>query len=168
MALAPLEVQKMRFRTAWRGFDREEVGNFLSLIAEELATRLSDQERLTLEAAQLRNRLAEGERREQELQTILVRAQKVADSVEDQARREARLVLDEAQATADRIVQQAIEQATHIESRISELALDRRELHARLRAALEIFSAQLDRDVEEDRNTATVHVFNRARRSRVE
>lgn len=168
MAISPLEIQKMRFRRRMRGYDPAEVESFLGLVAEEVAGRLTDAERREQELAHLRQQLADSERREHELQEILVRAQKVADSIEDQARREARLVVEEAETTADRMVGHAIEQATHIESRISELVLARRELHARLKSALELFGRLVEDDVEEERSTATVHVLNRSRRPRSE
>lgn len=166
MALTPLEIQKMRFPQRMRGADVQEVTAFLGLVAEELAARLADLERLATENAGLRARVQEAEERERTLQEMLVRAQKLSDEIAASAQRDAQLVRREAELAADRMLSQAIEQATHLEARISELVVARKELHGKCKAALELFGKLLEADIEEERSTATVHVLPRVRRGR--
>jgi DivIVA domain-containing protein len=59
MALTPLDIQKMRFNQRMRGFDTTEVEGFLVLIAEELAGRLAQIEKLDRENKYYRQRLEE-------------------------------------------------------------------------------------------------------------
>ncbi len=49
MAITPLEIQKMRFSQKMRGYDATEVEGFLSLVAEDLAGRLMQIEKLERE-----------------------------------------------------------------------------------------------------------------------
>jgi cell division initiation protein len=168
MAITPLEIQKMRFPRRLQGVDATEVGNFLLLVAEELAARLGEIDRLQTENAGLRERLASADERERALQEMLLRAQKLADEIAASAEREAHLVRREAELAADKLMSQAIEQATHLEARISELVVARKEMHGKCKAALELFAKLLDADIEEERSTATVHILPRVRRSRAE
>ena len=164
MALTPLDIQKTRFTQKMRGYDAREVEDFLELVAEELAGRLTDVERLEQEVRYYRQRLEEGERREHQLQETLVRAQKVADEITEGAEREARVIVREAEITGDRIVQQATEQASRIESRIDELRMRRRELQLRFRNTLDMFEGILEEEMRDEQETAVVRTLPRKKR----
>lgn len=164
MALAPLDIQKMRFNQRMRGFDTTEVEGFLVLMAEELAGRLAQIEKLDRENRYYRQRLEETMQREHQLQQTLLRAQKVSDEITNNARREAELTVKEAEMMADKIVQQAIEQSTRIEGRIGELRLQRRELQLKFKNSLDLFQRILEAEMDDEHNTATVHTLPRRKK----
>ena len=164
MALTPLDIQKMRFNQRMRGYDTTEVEGFLNLMAEELAGRLTQAEKLERENRYYRQRLEETMQREHQLQQTLLRAQKVSDEITNNARREAELMVKEAEIAADKIVQQAIEQSTRFESKIVELRTARRELQLKFKNTLDLFQRILEAEMEEERSTATVLTLPRKRR----
>lgn len=164
MAITPLEIQKMRFSQKMRGYDPTEVEGFLSLLAEELAARIAQSEKLERENRYYRQRLEETEHREHQLQQTLLRAQKVSDDITANAKREAELMVKEAEIAADKIVQQAIEQSTRFESKIAELRTARRELQLKLKNTVDLFQRILEAEMEDERNTATVLTLPRKRR----
>jgi cell division initiation protein len=164
MAITPLEIQKMRFSQKMRGYDPTEVEGFLSLLAEELAARIAQSEKLERENRYYRQRLEETEHREHQLQQTLLRAQKVSEDITANARREAELMVREAEIAADKIVQQAIEQSTRFESKIVELRTARRELQLKFRNTLDLFQRILEAEMEDERSTATVLTLPRKRR----
>jgi cell division initiation protein len=164
MAITPLEIQKMRFSPKMRGYDPTEVEGFLSLLAEELAARIAQSEKLDRENRYYRQRLEETEHREHQLQQTLLRAQKVSDDITANARREAELMVKEAEIAADKIVQQAIEQSTRFESKITDLRTSRRELQLKFKNTLDLFQRILEAEMEDERNTATVFTLPRKRR----
>jgi cell division initiation protein len=163
MALSPLEIQKMRFSQRMRGYDPSEVDGFLSVLAEELQSRLGYVEKLERELRFYRQKLEETEHREQQLQQTLLRAQRMAEEITANARREAELTVREAELTADKIVQQAVDQAGHFEAKITELRTARRELHLKFRNTLDLFQRILEAETEDERS-ATVHTLPRKRR----
>ncbi|HVR99256.1 MAG TPA: DivIVA domain-containing protein [Thermoanaerobaculia bacterium] len=163
MALTPLEIQKMRFNQKMRGYDPTEVEGFLTLLAEELTTRLAQIDKLERENRWFRQRLEEAGEREHQLQQTLLRAQKVSDEITANARREAELTVKEAEMAADRIVQQAIEQSTRIEGKINELRIQRRELQLKFKNTLDLFQRILEAEMDEERSTATVLTLPRKR-----
>lgn len=161
MALTALDVQKMTFGQRLRGYDPQEVDEFLSLVADELTARVAEIDRLRRECEHYRERLEGSERREHQLQETMLRAQKVADEMTAAARREAEIVVREAELTADRIVRQAIEQSTKVEGKIGDLRAMRRELQLKFKNTLDLFNRILDADMEEERSTATVRTLPR-------
>jgi len=102
MAITPLEIQKMRFSQKMRGYDATEVEGFLSLVAEDLAGRLTQIEKLERENHLFKQRLEETEHREHQLQQTLLRAQKVSEDITANARREAELTVKEAEMDDER------------------------------------------------------------------
>jgi cell division initiation protein len=154
----------MHFPQKMRGCDAAEVSNFLALVAEELAGRLSQIDRLERENRYYKQRVEETEDREHQLQQTLVRAQKVSEEITANAKREGELVVKEAEMAADRIVQQAIEQSARIEARIGELRALRRELQVKFKNNLDLFQRILEAEMEDERNTATVLTLPRKRR----
>ena len=164
MALTPLDIQKMRFNQRMRGYDSTEVEGFLLLVAEEMAGRLAQMEKMERENRYYRQRLEETMQREHQLQQTLLRAQKVSDEITNNARREAELTVKEAELMADKIVQQAIDQSTRIESKITELRMQRRELQLKFKNTLDLFQRMLDGEMEEENNTATFHTLPRRKK----
>jgi cell division initiation protein len=164
MALTPLDIQKMRFNQRMRGFDTTEVEGFLVLIAEEVAGRLAQIEKLERENRYYRQRLEEAMQREHQLQQTLLRAQKVSDEITNNARREAELTIKEAEMMADKIVQQAIEQSTRIEGKIAELRTQRRELQLKFKNTLDLFQRILEAEMDDERHTATFHTLPRKKK----
>ncbi len=161
MPLTPLDIQKARFPQKVRGYDTREVEDYLALVAEELATRVAQVDRLERENKYYRQRLDEADQREHQLQQTLVRAQKVAEEITAASKREAELLVKEAELTADKVVQQALEQSARIEGKIQELRTTRREAQLKLKHTLELFQSILEADMEDERSTATVRTLSR-------
>ena len=158
MALTPLDIGKMKFGHALRGYDPAEVEEFLGVVSEELARALADVEKVREERDRSELRLRQGEERERELQETLLRAQRVSDEILANAQREAQLLVKEAELTADRLVQQAIEQTTGIERGMAELRHRRRELQMKLKNTIELYARILEADMAEDQERrATIH-----------
>jgi cell division initiation protein len=166
MAITPLEIQKMRFSQKMRGYDPTEVEGFLALLAEDLAGRLAQVEKLERENHYFKQRLEETEHREHQLQQTLLRAQKVSEDITANARREAELTVKEAEMMADKIVQQAVDQSTRYESKIMELRTARRELQLKFKNTLDLFQRILEAEMDDERSTATVHTLAAQRKRR--
>jgi cell division initiation protein len=166
MAITPLEIQKMRFSQKMRGYDPTEVEGFLSLVAEDLAARLAQIEKLERENHYFKQRLEETEHREHQLQQTLLRAQKVSEDITANARREAELTVKEAEMMADKIVQQAVDQSTRFEGKIAELRTARRELQLKFKNTLDLFQRILEAEMDDERSNATVHTLSAQRKRR--
>ena len=105
MSITPLAIGKMKFGHALRGYDPNEVEEFLGLVSEEMAKALAELDKLREDRDRAEQRMQQSEGRERELQETLLRAQRVSDEILANAQREAQLLVKEAELTADRLVQ---------------------------------------------------------------
>src|SRR5574337_101181 len=131
MPLTPVEIRHLELRRAWlRGYRKKGVDAILNEIADSF-------EQVWRERADMADRLDELEaeatkHRELEalLRSTLVSAERAAQDMKEQARRESDLIVQEAHAEGRRITRQA----TAEQQRIDE---DTRKIRAMLRSALE-------------------------------
>lgn len=136
MALTPIDIQQKTFGTALRGYDLDEVDEFL----DEVVATLRDQESALAEARRrifaLEEEIARKGDVEGEIARVLVAAQRAADSLVADARAESERLLEEARLDAERIV-------TEAENRAETLAGERDEEAARVQAEIDAFRENL-------------------------
>jgi len=132
--ITPLDIRKQSFKKAFRGIDPEEVQAFLEMIAEEF-------ERLNRENLEFkeRERTLESEVKryrdlEETLQETLRTAQKAADNVHENAKKEARLIIKEADIRGNRSIEKARNHVQMIRNEIVELKNQRDQYAAKLQA----------------------------------
>lgn len=163
MPITPLEIRKTTFPQKLRGYEPQEVDDFLELVAEELTARLAVADRLERENRGLRNKLEEAHGRQEKLQETMLQAQRLSAEITENARKEAALLLKEAEVAADSMVSQAIEQANRIETKIVQLRSQRRQMQLQFKNALDHFAQHLEDDVEDERTTAMIRTLPRQR-----
>ncbi len=132
MKITPLDIRKQSFKKTFRGIDAEEVQAFLEMIAEEF-------ERLNRENFEFkeRERSLEAEVKryrdlEEMLQETLRTAQKAADDVHENAKKEARLIMKEADIRGNRAIEKARNHVQMIRNEIVELKNQRDQFASRL------------------------------------
>jgi cell division initiation protein len=131
MALTPVEIRHVELRRAWlRGYRRSSVERLLNEIADSF-------ESVWRERADLADRLEELEaeaskHRELEalLRSTLVSAERAAQDMKEQARRESDLIVQEAHAEGRRLARAASTERERLEE-------ETRKIRAQLRSALE-------------------------------
>lgn len=138
MALTPVEIRHVELRRTWfRGYRRG--------IVERLLTDIADSfEEVWRERADLADRLEELEseaskHRELEslLRSTLVSAERAAQDVKEQARRESDLIVQEARAEGRRVTRATASEKDRLEEEI-------RRIRAHLRSALEAIEEPIE------------------------
>ena len=107
LAVTPLDVRQAKFTTAMRGYDRQEVGVFLSEVAEGYDQALRENERLRQEVARLEGSLSQFRDLESSLRNTLLSAQKLEDDLRENASKEASRIVRDAEGRAEIAVQKA-------------------------------------------------------------
>jgi cell division initiation protein len=137
MKITPLDIRKQSFKKAFRGIDAEEVQAFLEMIAEEF-------ERLNRENLEFKERersLATEVKRyrdlEETLQETLRTAQKAADNVHENAKKEARLIIKETDIRGNRAIEKARNHVQMIRNEIVELKNQRDQFATRLQVLVQ-------------------------------
>ena len=140
MDISPKLLREVEFREQWRGYNPEEVDDFLERLAlglEELQSRLAD----ALERATTAERRLLDQNDQDELRRTLVLAQRTATATVDEARAEAERLVQETEARCRQLVADAEAQASQLDAELD--ARRRDELggladeHARLRGEVD-------------------------------
>lgn len=114
-----------RFNRVLRGYDPEEVNNFLDQIITRIEEMISEINAKDKEIERLKKnqgnpevmeRLAQYERMEDTLNRAIIMAQKTSDQLKVAAHKESEIMLDDAKKNASRIVNEALQRAEKIEN----------------------------------------------------
>ena len=136
MKLTALDIQRQSFETRFRGYDPDEVRTFLNVVAEEMETLRSENERLDEEVRRQSSLLAEHHQREQILKNTLVAAQRTSEELKENAKKQSQLLLKEAELAADRLIETAQNKAHDVERDILELKQQKRQMFNSILAAI--------------------------------
>ncbi len=107
MKLTPLDIRRNEFAKAWRGFNKEEVESFLTMVADEVEGLTGDNRDLSRRVAELEKEVDEFREMERTLMDTLVNAQRAADDTKESTQREAEVIKREARVRADQAVEAA-------------------------------------------------------------
>ena len=143
MKITPLDIRKQTFKKQFRGIDPEEVQAFLEMIAEEFERLNSENIQLTERHRTLQTTLDRYRELERTLQETPRTAQKAADDVHDNAKKEARLTVKEAEIRGNRAIEKARHQVQSIRNEIVDLKNQRDQFVSRLQALIQAQSDTL-------------------------
>jgi cell division initiation protein len=115
MPIRPIDVRRKEFRNGFRGYDANQVDDFLDAVADEFERTYTENSRLREEVSSLRERLQQFEELEGSIRSALVHAEQAAndlrrtanweaDDVRKSAAREAELTIRDAQARAHQML----------------------------------------------------------------
>lgn len=135
--LTPLDVHNKEFKKSFRGYDEDEVDEFLDLVVAEFERIVRHNEDLQGSISGLESRLEHYKGLEETLKNAILLAQKAADEIRESARREAAMIEKEANARAQRL---KIEAKEALEDSYREIERTRdllRRFHIEMRAFLQ-------------------------------
>lgn len=161
--LTPLEIQKQTFSRAIKGYHQDEVRAYLHLVAEEIERLLRENDRLSRESMSLREDLEDHSNRERILKDTLLSAQKVAEDLTANARKEAELIVKDAELLSERLIGQAMQRVGDLEKSIQDLKIERRAARNRLQATLDTIQQMVMMDAEEEANDQPLTALFRQR-----
>jgi cell division initiation protein len=150
--LTPLEIQKQTFSRTIKGYNQDEVRAYLHLVAEEIERLVRENDRLSREVAVLREDLEDHSNRERILKDTLLSAQKVAEDLTTNARKDAELIVKDAELLSDRLIGQAMQRVADLERAIGDLKIERRAARNKLQATLDTIQHMVILDAEEEAN----------------
>lgn len=135
MAITPNDILNKEFRKAFRGYDTDQVDDFLQAVSDTLLHLIEDNQRLKSQAEELRTRVQHFQETEELMHNALMLAERAADETRQQAHQQADLIRREAE------LQIGGERATLEELRQSRLRVVT-ELRTVLHAHLALLEAQ--------------------------
>jgi cell division initiation protein len=163
--LTPLEIQKQTFSRVLKGYNADEVRAYLHLVAEEIERLVRENDRLSRDSAMLREDLEDHSNRERILKDTLLSAQKVAEDLTANARKEAELIVKDAELLSERVIGQAMQRVGEIERSITDLKIERRAVRNKLQSTLDSVQQMVVLDAEQEANEEPITALFRARNS---
>jgi cell division initiation protein len=156
MNVTPLDLRNQQFRSALRGFDKDEVLAFLAEAADDYAAALREADRLRQDVARLEGVVHEHRESEKNLRNTLLTVQRLADEIRDNAHQQAAQIVKDAESRASLVLEKAQARFEDVQREIDGLRLKRREVEtsvesviSTLRNTIEFVREQDARDRDE-------------------
>ncbi|KAA9007588.1 DivIVA domain-containing protein [Paenibacillus spiritus] len=154
MPLTPLDIHNKEFARRLRGYDEDEVNEFLDQVIKDYEAVIRENKELQGQLLTVQERLDHFTNIEDTLSKTIIVAQEAADEVKNNAKKEAQLIIKESEKNADRIINEALSKSRKIAIETEELrkqaSIYRTRFRTLVEAQLELLS-QDDWDALESR-----------------
>jgi cell division initiation protein len=144
MPLTPLDIHNKEFSRSFRGYDEDEVNEFLDHVIKDYEGLIRDNKELLNKIAQMEERLSHFSNIEESLSKSIIVAQETAEEVKANARKEAQLIIKEAEKNADRIINDSLAKSRKIAMEIDEIQKQASVFRARFRSLIQAQLEMLD------------------------
>lgn len=137
MAITPLEIQHKEFTVRMKGYDKEQVDDFLDVLKKELEQVNKENRELQKQIQFAEEKIDHFQNLQDTLNKSIVVAQDAADRLKENARKEAEIILFEAEKSADRLLKEAAGKATKINQETEEVRRESRNFKQKLQLLVE-------------------------------
>ncbi|WP_217585672.1 DivIVA domain-containing protein [Lentibacillus saliphilus] len=141
MPLSPLDIHNKEFARGFRGYDEDEVNEFLDQIIKDYEIVIREKKELQERVDQMKEKLGHFTNIEETLNKSILIAQETAEELRGNAQKESKLIIKEAEKNADRIINESLNKSRRIEIEVEELKKQAKVFRTRLKMLVE---AQLD------------------------
>ena len=107
MPIRPIDVRRKEFKSSFRGYDQNQVDDFLDAVADEFERNYTENQRMREEVSSLRDRLQQFEDLEGSIRAALVHAEQASNDLRRAAAQEAEGIKQSAQREADFTIREA-------------------------------------------------------------
>ncbi|HSW35520.1 MAG TPA: DivIVA domain-containing protein [Candidatus Limnocylindrales bacterium] len=144
MTITPMDIQNKEFERSFRGYDIEDVDEFLDRVAKDIEKYIRENTDLKDQMEQLLEKNKSYRKLEETMHNAIVVAQEAAEDVKHNARREAELIRKEAEREAQRIIEDARYRSSRILVEQDELYKQAQVFRMRFRSVLEAQLSMLE------------------------
>ncbi|MFC4778446.1 DivIVA domain-containing protein [Paenibacillus sp. GCM10023252] len=141
MPLTPLDIHNKEFGRRLRGYDEDEVNEFLDQVIKDYELLIRENKELQNQVLSLQEKLNHFTNIEETLSKTIIVAQEAADEVRSNSKKEAQLIVKEAEKNADRIINESLSKSRRVALEVEELKKQASIYRARFRTLVE---AQLE------------------------
>lgn len=141
MPLTPLDIHNKEFNKGFRGYDEDEVNEFLDQVIKDYEMVIREKKELESKLSELNEKLGHFTNIEETLNKSILIAQETAEEVKRNASKEAKLIIKEAEKNADRIINESLSKSRKISIEIEDLKKQSKVFRNRFKMLVE---AQLD------------------------
>jgi cell division initiation protein len=158
-----MDIEQQQFNRSFRGYNEEEVDDFLDRIAKDYEEVLNENIKLKEEIERLQSRVEEYSKMDETLRSALVNAQQSASNIKENVEKEAKGMIDDAKIEAERIKQHAKQEIYDINNEIESLKKRKYLLLEKLKNTLKLHIRMLDEEmIEEPEKIETSDIQDKA------
>lgn len=150
MTLTAKDIQSQQFHVRFRGFDVEEVDDFLEKLAGEMDSINQENAKLKDRLAGMEKELGAYQSQEKSFQAAIMAAQKIVDEMKEKSRLEAEKTIVQAREEAAKLQHDANKEVTDLEREVDRLKELRTKVQGEMRHLLQTYLSQLESTPEED------------------
>ncbi|PRO65306.1 DivIVA domain-containing protein [Alkalicoccus urumqiensis] len=150
MPLSPLDIHNKEFTRGFRGYDEDEVNEFLDQVIKDYEQISREKNELFHRVDELEEKLGHFSNIETTLNKSILIAQETAEEVKRNADKEAKLIIKEAEKNADRVVNESLAKSRKISLEIEELKKQAAVYRTRFKMLLEAQLEMLQTDDWDD------------------
>jgi len=144
MIITPLDIHHKEFKRAIRGYNEEDVDVFLDEVAENFELLYKENTDLKEQLENIDAKIKQYENIEETLKNTLFTAQKSAEEVQSNAKKEAELIIRDAELKSKEIIQGALNEKTKIQATINALRQAEEEFRMRFKSLLDSYLSVLN------------------------
>jgi len=121
MRITPMDIEQQEFSRSFRGYNEEEVDDFLDKIVKDYEELINENVKLNEEIEKMKERLKEFSEIEESLRSALLNAQKSAEEMKGRVENEAKVMVRKAEIEAELIKQKASQKEDEVKNEIDNL-----------------------------------------------
>ncbi|MCX5874739.1 MAG: DivIVA domain-containing protein [Deltaproteobacteria bacterium] len=154
MILSAQDIQSQQFHVRFRGFDVEEVDDFLEKISAAYQTVFEENQKLKGRLETMEKDLATYQNQQKSFQSAIIAAQNVSDGMKEKSREEAEAIVAEAEEEARLRREEADQEIAELKGKIGDLKSLREQARDELRQQLKSYLHMLDTEPADNRRAA--------------
>lgn len=116
-----MDIEQQEFSRSFRGYNEEEVDDFLDKIVKDYEELINENVRLNEEIEKMKERLKEFSEIEETLRSALLNAQKSAAEMKGKVENEAKIIIEKAGMEAEMVRQRASQREDEVKNEIDNL-----------------------------------------------
>lgn len=148
--LTPRDLAKVEFKTAFRGYNEQQVDEFVKRVIQEYEALYRENQELKEKIAEYEHELEEARRSQRQIDELLEITREAVQQARETAQREAETLVREGRLAAAEEMERVRQQYAEQVAKLRELQRQEAAIRRRTRAFLESLLAELDRHDEED------------------
>jgi len=145
-----MDIEQQEFSRSFRGYNEEEVDDFLDKIVKDYEELINENIRLNDEVEKMNEKLKEFSEIEENLRSALLNAQKSAEEVKGKIEEEAKKIIKGADNEAELIKQRALQKEDEVKNEIDNLRRYKFMFKEKLKSMLNIYLKMLESDEFEE------------------
>lgn len=153
MRITPMDIEQQEFSKSFRGYNEEEVDDFLDKIVKDYEELINENVKLNEEIEKMQEKLKEFSEIEETLRSALLNAQKSAEEMKGRVESEAKIIIEKAELEAKSLKQEVFQREDLVKNEIDNLRRYKFIFKEKFKSMLNLYLKMVeDEDFEEKGN----------------